>query len=532
MLGAKRKKGRPAKVLVSLKNVGMDTTMLRPQPPVSGPVARARPQPTWESARASVTTNTNAEIQAGEALLSLLQGDGNASSASAIRTTLKGIEAELESDAKAMDNDSKELDSDIMELGAESVHGSINSFDEDEDESAVEVPVWDIPFQVPTGPKTIDTLKITSDASWTSVQYHITDKMDIAMKRLDLSYKLSTETKDAPARLLNTLGHWLELKDRATAVHEELLQQKVPKAHSKKLKDFEVILFDLWPKEHGQEKVKGKAKTKGDHLSKKCKHGNDNSDSDRNSTHGPEEGRNGSNQAHWVLALQQKYTCQEHGGEYCKIGFGGVHNKLKSSDLSLWGLLLERGKADKDLEELPLAIGPLDARTSRSSSSSPPSHAPDMAPYNLPPGGVPYHYWAPPPPPPYYGHYPQTPRSEPRTSAQTPRTWESNPSSDLEEIEDPTLFPRVEEWLAKLEQGPLGQDGHVFMPHALPLRGQGYIRISQLADGLTVPEMLTHCPGLVEGTAKVILKQAAKEVAKIRKHEANEKHRAKRRRYH
>ncbi|KAF8479415.1 hypothetical protein JB92DRAFT_3149470 [Gautieria morchelliformis] len=487
MLGAKRKKGHPAKVLVSLKNVGMDTTMLRPQPPVSGPVARARPQPTWDdSARASVTTKTNVEIQAGEALLSLLQGDGNASSASAIRTTLKGIEAELESDARAMDNDSKELDSDIMELGAESVHGSINSFDEDEDESAVEVPVRDIPFQVPTGPKTIDTLKIASDASWTSVQYHIADKMDIAMKRLDLSYKLSTETKDAPARLLNTLGHWLELKDRATAVHEELLQQKVPKARSKKLKDFEVILFDLRPKEHGQEKVKGKAKTKGDHLSKKRKHGNDNSDSDRNSTHGPEEGRNGSNQAHWVLALQQKYTCQEHGGEYCKIGFGGVHNKLKSSDLSLWGLLLERGKADKDLEELPPAIGPLDARVpargrgrpAAAPAPAPPAHAPDMAPYNLPPGG--------------------TPRSEPRTSAQTPRTWESNPSSDLEEIEDPTLFPHVEEWLAKLEQGPLGQDGHVFMPHALPLRGQGYIRISQLADGLTA----LRCSHIVQALSK------------------------------
>ncbi|KAF8481352.1 hypothetical protein JB92DRAFT_3132955 [Gautieria morchelliformis] len=106
-----------------------------------------------------------------------------------------------------------------------------------------------------------------------------------------------------------------------------------------------------------------------------------------------------------------------------------------------------------------------------------------MAPYNLPPGGMPYHYWVPPPPPPYYGHYLQasygTPHSEPRTSAQTPRTWESNPSSDLEEIEDPMLFPHVKEWVAKLKQGPLGQDGHV----RATLAGCGDHTTTQLTGG-------------------------------------------------
>ena len=58
-------------------------------------------------------------------------------------------------------------------------------------------------------------LKLPSDTTWSTVQRKIADKMNIAMKRLSLSYELSIETKDAPARVLNTLAHWLELQDRA-----------------------------------------------------------------------------------------------------------------------------------------------------------------------------------------------------------------------------------------------------------------------------------------------------------------------------
>jgi hypothetical protein len=110
-------------------------------------------------------------------------------------------------------------------------------------------------------------------------------------------------------------------------------------------------------------------------------------------------------------------------------------------------------------------------------------------------------------------------------------TRDSYPSSDVDDIEDPTLFPRVRDWLEALEQGPLGQDGHQFARHADALLSQGYIRVSQLADEMTVAEMLTHCSGLLEGTAKVILKQAAKDVARIRRHEVQEKRQMKRHRY-
>ena len=62
--------------------------------------------------------------------------------------------------------------------------------------------------------------------------------------------------------------------------------------------------------------------------------------------------------------------------------------------------------------------------------------------------------------------------------------------------------PIQQDWLQELDHGPLGQDGHQFAQHANALLNNGYIRIYQLADeGLTVAEMLTHCPGLLEGTA-------------------------------
>jgi hypothetical protein len=45
---------------------------------------------------------------------------------------------------------------------------------------------------------------------------------------------------------------------------------------------------------------------------------------------------------------------------------------------------------------------------------------------------------------------------------------------------------------------------------------------------MSVPELLSHCPGLREGTAKIILKQAKKEVWKI----WSERRRNKNQRYH
>jgi hypothetical protein len=67
--------------------------------------------------------------------------------------------------------------------------------------------------------------------------------------------------------------------------------------------------------------------------------------------------------------------------------------------------------------------------------------------------------------------------------------------------------------------------------HAVGLSEQGYIRISQLARGLTVHEMQSHCPEPSEGMAKVILKQANKNVSIIQRHQDRNKRCAKHWRY-
>ncbi|KAF8524725.1 hypothetical protein JB92DRAFT_3248100 [Gautieria morchelliformis] len=154
--------------------------------------------------RPTVTATTEADTEVGKALMAMFQGEGALIPALALR----GIEEALEKDIEGMEKGAKDAEKDVRKLGVERLLVRL------------------IQCMVPTGPKTIDTLKITSDASWTSVQHQIADKMDTAMKRLSLSYKISTETKDALARMLNMLVHWLEIKDGATEVYKEHLRQQ------------------------------------------------------------------------------------------------------------------------------------------------------------------------------------------------------------------------------------------------------------------------------------------------------------------
>lgn len=98
----------------------------------------------------------------------------------------------------------------------------------------------------------------------------------------------------------------------------------------------EIILYGMqW--QDKDDKGKGKVKGKDDQSGTKRKR-DKNKDTDMDDDSSEEDAVN--KQVHWVLALQQKYLCGQHAGEYCKVGVNGIHLKLKSSDLSLWGLLL------------------------------------------------------------------------------------------------------------------------------------------------------------------------------------------------
>jgi hypothetical protein len=56
----------------------------------------------------------------------------------------------------------------------------------------------------------------------------------------------------------------------------------------------------------------------------------------------------------------------------------------------------------------------------------------------------------------YYPPYSPAPRSHKRSDP----TPSSDPPEEVEE--DVRVFPRISDWLVKLDSGPLGEDGHHF----------------------------------------------------------------------
>lgn len=93
------------------------------------------------------------------------------------------------------------------------------------------------------------------------------------------------------------------------------------------------------------------------------------------------------------------------------------------------------------------------------------------------------------------------------------------PSSDpIEELEDPTLFPRIGAWLQELDAGVRGSDGHNFSQYADSFEGNKFTRIFQLEE-LSDDKLVSLCPGMPVGTATLIIAYAKKDVGAIRKKE-------------
>jgi hypothetical protein len=93
------------------------------------------------------------------------------------------------------------------------------------------------------------------------------------------------------------------------------------------------------------------------------------------------------------------------------------------------------------------------------------------------------------------------------------------PSSPApEDIEDVSLFPRISGWLHDLDSGPRGVDGHDFSAWADYFSERKYIRICDIADGLT-PAELSKSSGMAEGTAKRLISYSEADTQTIRKKE-------------
>ena len=94
------------------------------------------------------------------------------------------------------------------------------------------------------------------------------------------------------------------------------------------------------------------------------------------------------------------------------------------------------------------------------------------------------------------------------------------PSSDpVDDLDDPTIFPRTTAWLQELDGGPRGADGHNFTQYAEQLERNMFTCMFQL-ETLTEEKLLSICTSMVAGTASLILQYARKDCVKIRKKEA------------
>lgn len=129
-------------------------------------------------------------------------------------------------------------------------------------------------------------------------------------------------------------------------------------------------------------------------------------------------------------------------------------------------------------------------------------------------------------PPPYQHTYPPYNEGARRTQREL-----DIPSSDGFEPEDePTLYPRTNEWLATLDAGARGSDGQNWQQYSSVLTTNGYIRVSQIAsEGKSeegakgAKELVDICWGMSLGTAKLLIKYATIDCERITKKETKQR---------
>ena len=129
----------------------------------------------------------------------------------------------------------------------------------------------------------------------------------------------------------------------------------------------------------------------------------------------------------------------------------------------------------------------------------------------------PYPMYYPPPPPPHYAYYPHyTPARPQHHNTGSNSSHNHQTSSDLDNIEDPTLFPHIASWLVELDASPCGADGQCFAQFTDMIISQGYYRLCELTDSVTAEDLKSICPGILEGVAKALLCYAKADVKRLR----------------
>ncbi|KAJ7811183.1 hypothetical protein B0H13DRAFT_1926877 [Mycena leptocephala] len=403
----------------------------------------------------------------------------------------------------AADDDYEEEEEEEQELDDNEGQNS----DEEAEESEFE-----LDFIIPIDGAT-DELRFLSVTNSDDFFQTVADEMDIRLRDLKIGYRFSTWKAKTLPRKLESGTHLQKLFENA---RKELDARKGSKSKT----EFQVQIDNLAEKNiKGDKKPekKGKAATTVGlaillslpsltSTYQRTTKRDDFSDSDV-ADDGP--------QAEIWCRLS---LCEKHSS-FCLVTKDGEHIALSTAKLSLWSLLLSQG-AHKSNTVAPEVLN-LKMDGSKAVPAARRSHTvPEPAPY--------YPYYPPLPGAhlagPYPPYYVPPPPAHAPTSA--PPLAKQVPQASLRHDGDvPTLYPKIDDWLLELDTGERGEDGHNFSAFGARLRGEGYMRVFQLADegDKGVDTLQRICPDMKLGTAKVLMKYARIDCKIIRRIECERK---------
>ncbi|CAA7260825.1 unnamed protein product [Cyclocybe aegerita] len=450
----------------------------------------------WTSSRGSKSPGVNAT--------SNFDDGGYKQKRAASDSSLDG-ESKADSDSSvemvAMDNMEEEVDELIDDKS-----------DDQEAEEELEEEIVLLPFSIPyEGANT--TVEFAADIDWPTFISNLADTLSIAPKDVKVAYKFSVLAQGvAWTHLRCDKDLWVLFEKALTAMEKQKKNRSV--------KEFEVVLKDL--------RVDVKASKKEPEKKKASKKKVDSSDSDNSTPDLQKTSKSKKSSTQWVTLLMKDNACIEHSGQAC-LKFASRHYQLTKSDLGAWAVFMAQGYESTTIPPKSLKIGDSDrvgkpktpaAQGAPHADPAPATPAPATpAPaMQLPPNhyGAGY-YQTPFPPMPYPMFIPPTPAAPGwPPNAQSPyqlmrgsHGLDNFPSSDPPEVvEDITLFPRIANWLQRLDDGPLGGDGHNFSQFAPFFEAEMYVRISDIADNLTTESLRVTCPTMAHGTTSHIISRA------------------------
>ncbi|TFY73318.1 hypothetical protein EWM64_g10694 [Hericium alpestre] len=353
----------------------------------------------------------------------------------------------------------------------ESEEDNEDSEDDNEDSAVEEAPAkagFKVKFSVPFNGAT-ESISISSKTSWTSFVTKLANLMSVSPKHVSVAYRFSVDARSSPFSHLSKASHLRELFNKAPRAARS----------SRSKKEFFVELKDLSQPGGKSSGGKDKKVVKKAKRRKAVSDSDSGVDSDRDAD--GEKARNSKKSTtQWVAQLEHDNKCDEHVGRAC-IKLRDRHIQLSRTDLHSWAIFLQSGYASTTSPPPKLV---LDNDKLASPAKVAGSKATD-------PQALPLAY---------------------------PAGYPMMPPDPVEDAEDVSLFPLLTSWLADLDSGKRGQDGHDFSQFAPDFAKHKYIRIIDI-EALTTERIIIICPGIPVGTADKILAYACKDAEVVRKQE-------------